>query len=375
MSLIERIIRPEVRALSAYAVAPAEGMIKLDAMENPFPLPEPLRAELGAVLAQASLNRYPPAGANELRATLCETMQVPAGFDVLLGNGSDEIIHLILQACARPGATVLSPSPAFVMVQMSALFDGVRYVDVPLLPDFNLDLPVMLAAIECDRPAVTFIAYPNNPTGNLFKDADIEAIVKAARRVDGLVVVDEAYQPFAPTTWMGRLPEFDNLVVMRTLSKLGLAGIRLGYLAGAPALLAEFDKVRPPYNINVLTQAAALLVLRRKDVLDGQAAVLREERAMLARELATLPGVRVYPSAANFILVRFGGDAGADLDAGAATMRANGVFAYLKGQRILVKNMSGGHSLLQGCLRLTVGSPEENRALLAGLRGACAALS
>lgn len=375
MSLIERIIRPEVRALSAYAVAPAEGMIKLDAMENPFPLPEPLRAELGAVLAQASLNRYPPAGANELRATLCETMQVPAGFDVLLGNGSDEIIHLILQACARPGATVLSPSPAFVMVQMSALFDGVRYVDVPLLPDFNLDLPAMLAAIERDRPAVTFIAYPNNPTGNLFKDADIEAIVKAARRVDGLVVVDEAYQPFAPTTWMGRLPEFDNLVVMRTLSKLGLAGIRLGYLAGAPALLAEFDKVRPPYNINVLTQAAALLVLRRKDVLDGQAAVLREERAMLARELATLPGVRVYPSAANFILVRFGGDAGADLDAGAATMRANGVFAYLKGQRILVKNMSGGHSLLQGCLRLTVGSPEENRALLAGLRGACAALS
>lgn len=361
MTLIDRIIRPEIHALSAYVVAPAQGMIKLDAMENPFGLPEALRAEVGAALAQADFNRYPPAGADPLRALLCETMQVPAGYDVLLGNGSDELIHLLLQACAKPGAAVLSPSPSFVMVQMSALFNGVHYLDVPLLPDLTLDLNGMLAAIEQHQPALIFLAYPNNPTGTLYTDAQIEAILKAAH---GLVVVDEAYRPFAPASWMSRLPEFDNLLVMRTLSKLGLAGIRLGYMAARPGLLSEFDKVRPPYNVNVLTQTAAMVLLRHIDVLDAQASVLRAERGRLVAGLAGLTDVHVYPSAANFLLVRFAASAPA-LSAGAL---ATEVFLYLKSRGILVKNMSNSHVLLAGCLRITVGSPDENRQLLDALR-------
>ena len=363
MSLVERIIRPEVRALSAYAVAPAAGMIKLDAMENPFGLPPALQAELGATLGALALNRYPAPAADALRELLRTTMQVPAGMELMLGNGSDELIHLILQACARPGAVVLSPAPAFVMVQMSALFDGVKYVDVALRPDFTLDLPAMLAAIASHQPALIFLAYPNNPTGNLFDDAAIEAILAAA---PGLVVLDEAYQPFAPRSWMSRLPEFGNLLVMRTLSKLGLAGIRLGYMAGRPELIAEFDKVRPPYNVNVLTQAAATLVLRHQEVLAEQAAVLRRERDMLATALAGLPGVRVFPSAANFLLVRIAPEAAPAV----AEARATALFAHLKSRGILVKNMTRAHPLLVGCLRLTIGTPEENGLLFAALRAA-----
>jgi histidinol-phosphate aminotransferase len=357
MSLIERIIRPEIRALSSYAVAQAAGMIKLDAMENPFALPAALRAELGAALADAPLNRYPPAGADELRSALRATMGVPAGYDVMLGNGSDELIHLIIQACARPGAVVLSPAPAFVMIAMSSRFNGVKYVDVDLKTDFTLDLDAMLAAIATHQPAVTFLAYPNNPTGTLYTDEQIETILKAS---SGLVVVDEAYQPFAGRSFMARLPEFDNLLVMRTLSKLGLAGIRLGYMSARADLLAEFDKVRPPYNINVLTQVAAQVVLRHKDVLDEQAALLREQRSILSAALAAVPGVTVYPSAANFLLLRFEGNA----------ERATRVFNDLKSKGILVKNMSLAHQLLRGCLRVTIGSPDENRAVLDALRTA-----
>jgi len=361
MTLIDRIIRPEIRALSAYAVAHAAGMVKLDAMENPFGLPDAVRAELAAALVDVELNRYPSASADALRDALRTTMDVPAGCELMLGNGSDELIHLLLQACAKPGAAVLSPSPAFVMVQMSALFNGVRYLDVPLRDDLRLDLEAMLAVIEREQPALVFLAYPNNPTGTLYADAEIEAILRAS---SGLVVVDEAYQPFAQQSWMARLPEFDNLLVMRTLSKLGLAGIRLGYMAARPALINEFNKVRPPYNVNVLTQAAALVALRHKDILDQQAALLRDERAALATALAGLPDILVHPSAANFLLVRFAATA----DAAVASERATEIFMHLKSRGILVKNMVHSHRLLAGCLRLTIGSPDENRQLLAALR-------
>jgi len=361
MTLIDRIIRPEVRALKAYAVQPATGMIKLDAMENPFGMPENVRAELGAALAQAEMNRYPPAGADALRAKLRIAMNLPDGFELMLGNGSDELIHLIIQACAREGAVVLAPAPAFVMYEVSSMSNRVDYVSVPVRPDFTLDRDAMLAAIARHAPAVIFLAYPNNPTGTLYDVADIEAILRAA---PGLVVIDEAYQPFAGASFMSRLAEFDNLLVMRTLSKLGLAGIRLGYMVARPELIAEFDKLRPPYNINVLTQVAASVVLRHKDVLDGQAALLCEQRALVAAALGELPGVLVYPSAANFLLVRVAAKASAEL----AGERAGQVFAQLRDCGLLVKNMSAAHPLLNGCLRLTIGSPEENRLLLQALR-------
>ena len=353
MSLIENIIRPDIRALAAYHVPDSTGFVKLDAMENPYTLPEQLRNELGRRLADVAMNRYPVPTYAALKAKIRDKLGVPDGYDVVLGNGSDELISMISIACAQPGAKVLAPLPGFVMYAMSAKFAGLEFVGVPLKADFSLDKAAMLAAIAQHRPAITYLAYPNNPTGTLFDAGDMVEIL-AAVGDRGVVIVDEAYQPVAQASFMPRLAEFDNLVVMRTVSKLGLAGIRLGYMAASAALLGEFDKVRPPYNINVLTQAAAEFVLDHAAVLDAQAAAVREERTSLSAALAALPGVEVFPSAANFLLIR--------------VKDANEVFANLLQRKILIKNMSKMHALLANCLRVTVSTPQENALFIEALR-------
>ena len=361
MSLIDNIIRPEVRALSAYHVPDSDGFIKLDAMENPYLLPDALRAELGQRLAEVALNRYPVPSYSELKNKICAKLGVPAGYDVMLGNGSDELISILSVACAKPGAKVLAPTPGFVMYAMSAKFAGLEFVGVPLKADFTLDKQAMLAAIVQHKPAVTYLAYPNNPTGNLFDTNDMVEIIRAVGD-SGIVVVDEAYQPFAQASFMPRLPEFPNLVVMRTVSKLGLAGIRLGYMSASAPLLAEFDKVRPPYNVNVLTQAAAEFVLDHADVLDAQAFALRRERGKLAEALAALPGVEVFPSAANFLLIRIApGKNNADL-----------VFSALLARKVLIKNVGKMHSLLENCVRVTVSTLEENAIFLDAFKASLA---
>ena len=351
--LIERWVRPEIRALNAYHVPPAAGLVKLDAMENPYGWPEPMVADWLEHLRTVELNRYPDPGADALKAALARSLDLPEGCGLLLGNGSDELIQMIALALAAPGRTVLAPEPSFVMYRMIATFTGMDYAGVPLAGDaFALDRDAMLAAIETHQPAVIFLAYPNNPTGNLFDDAAIEAILDAA---PGLVVIDEAYAPFAETSWLPRLAEHPNLVVMRTLSKLGLAGLRLGLLAGAPAWLGGFDKVRLPYNIGVLNQASAAFALEHQALFDEQTASIRHERTRLHDALATLPGITPFPSRANFILLR--------VPAG----RAAALFATLRSAGVLVKSLDGSSPLLVDCLRVTVGRPEENDALLAAL--------
>jgi histidinol-phosphate aminotransferase len=359
-TLIANTIREDVRAGHIYNVPDASGYVKLDAMENPYELSDPLRQELAARLSEAVLNRYPVASYGTLKQKIRDKLGVPSGFDVILGNGSDEIISIIATACARQnldGATgravLMAPSPAFVMFQRSAQFAGMDYVGVPLRADFSLDREAMLAAIAQHKPAVVFLAYPNNPTGNLYDEDDMVAIIEALGET-GIAVVDEAYQPFARTSFMGRLPQYPNLMVMRTLSKLGLAGIRLGYLAAAPALLQQFDKVRPPYNINVLTQVAAEFALDHLAVLDEQAARLNDARTELAAAMAALPGVTVFPSSANFITVR--------------VPDAERTCAKLFAERVLIKNLSKMHELLANCIRVTVSTPEENSVFLNALK-------
>jgi len=361
MSLTENLIRPDVQALSAYHVQDAAGFLKLDAMENPYRLPEHLRAELGERLAQVAMNRYPVPSYAALKAKICATQGVPAGFDVVLGNGSDELIAIMSIACAKPGAKVLAPVPGFVMYAMSAQLAGLGFIGVDLRPDFTLDTQAMLEAIRRERPAITYLAYPNNPTGGLFDEAAMIDIINTVGD-SGIVVVDEAYQPFAQASFMPRLAEFSNLIVMRTVSKLGLAGIRLGYMSGSAALLREFDKVRPPYNINVLTETAAEFVLTHSAILDRQAAELRAQRSQMSAALAALPGVQVFESAANFLLIRIAG----------AGNSADAVFARLLERKVLVKNVGKMHALLQNCLRITVSTPEENAAFLAALSASLA---
>lgn len=361
MSLIDNIIRHEVRALSAYHVPDSEGFIKLDAMENPYTLPDELRPELGRRLADVALNRYPVPSYSELKNKIRAKLGVPTGYDVVLGNGSDELISMLSVACAKPGAKVLAPTPGFVMYSMSAKFAGLEFVGVPLKADFTLDTQAMLTAIAQHKPAITYLAYPNNPTGNMFDANDMVDIIRAVGD-SGIVVVDEAYQPFAQASFMPRLPEFSNLVVMRTVSKLGLAGIRLGYMSASAELLTEFDKVRPPYNVNVLTQAATEFVLDHADVLDAQAAMLRTERSKLAAAMAALPGVEVFPSAANFLLAR--------VDLG--KYNADIVFAALLARKVLIKNVGKMHPLLENCLRVTVSTPEENAIFLDAFKASLA---
>ncbi|GBH27107.1 histidinol-phosphate transaminase [Burkholderia vietnamiensis] len=352
MTTPQDIIRRDVLAMTSYPVPDASGFVKLDAMENPYPLPAPLAAALGERLAQVALNRYPAPRPGALLDKLRRTMDVPAACDVLLGNGPAEIISMMSVACAKPGAKAPAPVPGFVMYELSAKFAQLEFVGGPLKADLTLDADAMIAAIAEHRPALVYRAYPNNPTGTLYDAADVERIIAAARH--SLVVIDEAYQPFAQHSWLPRAAEFDNVVVMRTVSKLGLAGIRLGYLAGLPAWLTEFDKVRPPYNINVLTQATVDFLLDHLDVLDAQAAELRAERTRVAQAVAALPGVTVFPSAGNFLLVR--------------VPDAAAVFDALLTERVLIKNVSKMHPLLAECVRLTVGSPDENARLLAALK-------
>lgn len=339
----DQIIRPEILALSAYHVPPATDMIKLDAMENPYLLPSGLREEVAQLTANAPLNRYPDASAASLKATLRQALAISDDMDILLGNGSDEIIQIIAMALARPGAVLMSVEPAFVMFRMIATFANIQYAGVPLKKDFSLDLETMLTAIAKHKPAVIFLAYPNNPTGNLF---DADAILSIIAATSGIVVIDEAYHAFADASLIDKLTQYPNLLLMRTLSKLGLAGLRLGFLVGRREWLVQLEKMRLPYNVGIMTQLIAEKVLHHTDVLLEQAEAIKSERAKMNTYLGTISDIEVFPSDANFILFRI--------------QAASQIFQALKQHKILIKNLDGTHPLLENCLRVTVGTPDEN---------------
>jgi histidinol-phosphate aminotransferase len=348
--LIATRIRQDVQSMHAYAIQDSRGLVKLDAMENPHRLPAALRQELGARLADVAINRYPGERIEDLKKALARHARLPAGFGLMLGNGSDELISLLAMACDVPGATLLAPQPGFVMYAMSAQLQGLKFIGVDLTPDFELDEKAMLDAIALHQPAIVYLAYPNNPTANLWDDATIEKIVQAA---PGLVVIDEAYQPFASRTYLDRATKHEHVLLMRTLSKFGLAGVRIGYMMGPERLVHEIDKVRPPYNVSVLNAETALFALEHEDVFAAQAADLKRERARIQAALKEM-GLKSWPSDANMILVR--------VNEPAATFEA------MKAGKVLVKNVSRMHPLLAGCLRLTVGTVDENTQMLAALQ-------
>ncbi len=361
---LKKRIRQDVQSMHAYAIQDSVRMVKLDAMENPHRLPAHLQAELGRRLGALALNRYPDGRVNDLRRALADYAGMPDGFDIMLGNGSDELISLLSLACNVPGGSVLAPVPGFVMYAMSAQLQGLTFVGVPLTADFELDEAAMLAAIAEHKPSIVYLAYPNNPTANLWNDAVIEKIIIAVGEQGGLVVMDEAYQPFSSKSYLDRISRHSHVLLMRTLSKFGLAGVRLGYMMGPKALIAEIDKVRPPYNISVLNYECALFALEHQEVFAAQAADLVQQRERLLKALRAMPGLTVWNSDANMILVRINGKQDGQADA------AGLVFERLKAGGVLVKNISKMHPLLANCLRLTVGTADENTQLLATLQKA-----
>jgi histidinol-phosphate aminotransferase len=351
---INRVIRRDIQSMHAYAVQPSAGMVKLDTMENPHRLPPALQQALGERLGRIAINRYPAECTEDLRRALAQHANMPEDCALTLGNGSDELITMLTMACAIPGAVIMAPLPGFVMYGMSAALQNVRFVGVPLTAEFELDEAAMLQAIETERPSLLYLAYPNNPTANLWDDAVIDRLVEAVGRVNGFVVMDEAYQPFAARDSMPRLKRFPNVLLMRTMSKFGLAGVRIGYLIGRREVVELIDKLRPPFNVGVLNAEAALFALEHIDEYAAQARSIREERDRLLQELAALPGVHPFPSQANMILAR--------------VPDSKAAFAGMKQRGVLVKNVAGMHPLLANCVRLTVGTPDENRLMMAALR-------
>ena len=344
-------IRDDIKAMSAYRIADLpEGFIKLDAMESPYHpfarFPE-LSNEWLRLIAQAQIHLYPNPAASGLQETLRKAFNIPESAAIALGNGSDELIQFLTLLVAQSGATMLAVEPSFVMYRHNAELYGMNYVGVPLNEDFTLDLPAVLSAIDKHQPALIFIAYPNNPTGVCFRREEVEAIIRAAR---GIVVVDEAYGAFSRDSFLPQAGSIENLVVMRTISKIGFAGLRIGYAAGSPAVMGELAKILPPYNMNQLSLATAKFALQHHDTIQTTIDILKTERERVFNELSAIGRLKAFPSEANFITVRV-----PDADA---------LFNTLKENRILIKKLHGTHPLLAQCVRITIGSPEQNDAVL-----------
>jgi histidinol-phosphate aminotransferase len=361
---------PEVlRGSAAYHVPqPPLVRAKLDANELPFAMPPELRARLGAALAEVALERYPDPNARELRAEVAAQLGV-AGDQLVFGNGSDELIAMLASAFAAPRtesddrmtaprpAAVLYPVPSFVYYRLAAIARGVEPVEVLLDAKFELDEDAIERAIALHRPSVVFLALPNNPTGTLWR-MDF-ALELAERHRDIAIVSDEAYVAYSGKTNLPHLAAHPNLVVMRTLSKVGMAGVRVGFTISTPAIAALLEKVRPPYNVSSLDQRAAVFLLREARAwCEARGAEVVAERSRLADALAALPRVEVFASEANLVLARFG--------AGRATQVGHGL-----AERGLLVRTFDRPGPLAGCLRITVGTPEENSALIAALAELC----
>ena len=350
MTKPETVIREDIRSLSAYHVAPAEGLLKLDAMESPYAMPEQLMEKWLSAISQTALNRYPDASMAECSALLAKHLNLSDQYDVLWGNGSDELIQILIQSIASNDSVVMSPTPSFVMYQVVSQWNRVRHVGVDLDEHFDLDIAAWRDAIATHQPSIIFLAQPNNPTGNLFSETAVDQIIEMA---PGIVVLDEAYLAYSARNHQSYLDRYENVVVMRTLSKEGFAGIRLGYLLAHSSWVAEFNKLRMPYNVNSLTQTTAALVLNHMSEISERAALIVEERTRLSQQLTQL-GLVSYSSEANFIVAKTP-YLGAD------------VVAAMKSRGVLIKSLCGSHPLLNQCVRITVSSMDDNNVMLKAL--------
>jgi histidinol-phosphate aminotransferase len=356
MSLTSKdLVKPAVVQLQAYDPHKRTGHVKLDANEHPCALPATVREAVMRALAEVSINRYPDPKAEGLRRMLANRLGIVPDM-LLLGNGSDELVQMVLMACGAPGGAVLTPTPTFSMYRIGALMLDQLPVEVSLTADWRLDLPPMLAAMEGAQPRVTFVATPNNPTANCFDDESVRQLIEAA---PGVIVIDEAYHEFSGQTLLPLLQTSPHLIIFRTLSKVGMAGLRVGMLIGNSELVHEIDKVRLPYNLNTYSQVVAEVVLQHWEIIAPEFRMIIRERERLREGLGCIPGITVFPSRANFLLARMAGG-------------GVKVWEALGEQGILVRHFPGS-PVLEDCLRITVGTPAENELLTSALRASVAA--
>ena len=344
---IINLVLPAVRGLAAYHIDETPVRVKLDAMENPFLLPDTIRREIGRAVAQAHLNRYPDPSAKKLKQAIARVWKMDAD-QMLLGNGSDELIQAIIMAFGGP---VLAPAPSFAMYEITARALSQKIVTVPLTNEFDLDAHAVIKAAQQPKAKVIFLACPNNPTGNRFSERAVRQVLEKS---GAIVVIDEAYYSFSRRSFLPFLKNHPNMIILRTLSKIGLAGLRVGVLTASKEIVGELNKIRLPYNINSLSQAAGMVALKHAKTLDKQISLLISERGKLYNALLRTPGVTPFPSSTNFILMWIEKD-------------ATKVFQALKKRGILVKNLDKPGPL-QGCLRVTIGTPAENKEFLKELK-------
>lgn len=349
MTFIEQWLRSDIKNIDAYHVPVSKDMIKLDAMESPFGVPEDLKVEFLKCIEQSEVNRYPEADPSPLKDTLRSLMDIPDEFGILLGNGSDELIQLLALACSKDDL-IMSFEPSFVMYELVSKYVNLEYFGVQLDSNFDINLNDALLIIEREKPKIIFIAYPNNPTGNCF---DYDAIIEIIKSTNSMVILDEAYYAYSDKSFLSEISNFPNLLVLRTISKIGFAGLRLGLLIGDQETIAQLNKLRLPYNINALTQTSANFLLQDKQRIINNAQIIIEERRRLAHELSLFSKFKVYPSQTNFILVH--------------SEDVHSLHTALKENGILIKGFPKG-SKLSDFIRISVSEPVENNILIDAIR-------
>ncbi len=338
---ILKLVKPVVRGLRAYEAKEIPCRVKLDANESPYPFEE----DLSKILAQLRTNRYPDPEAKDLKRLIAKRYGLSPG-NILLGNGSDELIYYLITTFGGP---VLYPVPTFSMYDIISRALGEKGIAVPLDREFDIDIEKTVRTVRREKPKVLFLSSPNNPTGNCFSAEKIMTLIEQSK---GIVVVDEAYQPFASEKgFLPLLKDYRNLVIMRTLSKIGFAALRLGFLLADAEIVAEVNKVRLPFNVNSLSQAVAEEALKDRKGLNASVKTIISERDRLAKEMAGIKGVEPFPSEANFILFR--------------VKDPDRVYSGLLKKGVLIRNLNSG---LKGCLRVTIGAPEENAIFLRALK-------
>ena len=349
MTFIDQWLRPDIKNINAYHVPKSKNLLKLDAMESPFGIPQDQKDEFLKYIDQSEINRYPDAELTQLKDTLRALMDIPEEFEVLLGNGSDELIQLLALACNK-GDLIMSFEPSFVMYEMVSKYAHLNYCGVKLDSNFDINLSKTLQTINSKKPKLIFIAYPNNPTGNAF---NYDAIIEIIRTTDALVVLDEAYYAYSDKSFLSEISNYSNLVVLRTISKIGFAGLRLGLLIGSKETIIQLNKLRLPYNINTLTQASANFLLQDRQRILKNAQILIDERERLFDELSMISQLKVFPSQTNFLLVQ--------------SKDAQSLHSSLIKNGILVKGFPA-ESDLSGFIRITISEPNENNTLIAAIK-------
>jgi histidinol-phosphate aminotransferase len=348
--VIRDLVAKEIFEQSGYIAPELTGAIKMDANENPFTIGEPLKKKLQEEMGRVDLNRYPAAGAPELRERFARYYGVKKNM-IMLGNGSDELIQTLCMTLKGRIKGVLIPVPTFSMYKIIAVNTGNKVVEVPLDKNFDLDVDAIIGSIKDNFPALIFLSCPNSPTGNLFSRKKIEAIIK---KTPGAVVIDEAYASFSGQSLLSLLKKYDNVIFLNTLSKLGMASIRLGFLIGNPEIIDQLDKVRLPYNVNSLSQIAAGFFLDYEAEFSKQIGEITQRREELSLGLKDIKWIKPYPSRANFIFFSCAFD-------------SNRIYNKLVAEGVVVKNLNIPPRMPH-CMRVTVGNKKENEAFLKALK-------